>query len=188
VTTRWHRRRPRWPNLRAPVPEPPSVAVVGVPRRRVPAVHRDQLDVFAAAWPPANDARHPGIPAPGSTVGCIAVPETSARIPSADKFAIPAAAPWRASLLCRYAATVPWEVTTPWGRPGRMVLILLGHSPIDAFVASPVIADDHHLAPPPVSKQGRTTRTTDLMLPAEGEDVKHHEEDGEGHVPDAFLP
>jgi hypothetical protein len=155
VTTRGRRGRYRPPKRRfAPLrwPRIPSVSAADVPPRRAVGVPRDRPDVSAAAWRPASDGPPFGIPVPGSNAGCIAVPGTFVRSPCTGKPAIPAAGPWRrpparqATLpagtrlpvrLSRwYAAHVPWEAITPWGRPGRMPFILLGHSPIPAFLLS----------------------------------------------------
>jgi hypothetical protein len=139
----------RWPGM-------PSVSAADVPPRRAAGVLRDRPGVSAAAWRPASDAPPAGIPAPGSSAGCVAVLGISVRNPCEGTPATPAA-PWRRTparqatlpadsrgraerlLVCLsdwYAAYVPWEETTPWGRPGRMPLILLGHSPVAAFSLS----------------------------------------------------
>ena len=106
-------------------------AAAAVPPRHAAGAPQAPPGASAAAWPPASDAPPPGIPALGSSAGSTAGPETSARILCAGKSAIPAAGPWRTHAAFRwYAGSVPWEVMTPWGRPGRMSLILLGHSPV----------------------------------------------------------
>jgi hypothetical protein len=89
-------------------------------------------DAAVAASSRASDAPIAGIRDLGSTAGSTAVPDTSAHTPCAGKSAIPAACPGQGTRLRvrpfrRYAARVPWEVTAPWGRPGRTGYILLGH-------------------------------------------------------------
>jgi hypothetical protein len=85
----------------------------------------------AAAWR-ANDAPIAGTRDLGSTTGSTAGHDTAAHTPCEGKSAIPAAGPWpgarlRVGWFRWYPACVPREVTTPWGRPGRMPLTLLGH-------------------------------------------------------------
>ena len=91
-------------------------------------------DAGVAASSLANDAPTADTGDLGSTAGSTAGPDTSAHIPSVGKSAIPArasrrGASLRAGWIRGYPARVPWEVATPWGRPGRMPLILLGHLP-----------------------------------------------------------
>jgi len=85
----------------------------------------------AAAWR-ANDVPIAGTRDLGSTTGSTAGHDTAAHTPCEGKSAIPAAgsrpgARLQIGWLRWYPARVPWEVATPWGRLGRMHLILLGH-------------------------------------------------------------
>ena len=140
----------RWPGMRAPCAAW-SVSAADAPPRRAVGVLRDRPGVSAVAWRPASDALPAGIPLPGSSAGWVAVRGISVRNPCEGTLATPAAGLWwqppaRQAMLPAdsrgrgerlpvrlsgwYAAYVPWEGTTPWGRPGRMRLILLGHSPL----------------------------------------------------------
>jgi len=105
-----------------------------------------------------------------STAGSTAGLDTSTRTPCADTSAIPAADLWRACLPRWYPAYVPWEVTTPWGRPGRMAFILLGHSPISGFSPLRLLPGDG----PPTSQDGRQRQHR----------RRHREGNREGHVPE----
>ena len=163
---------------------PDFVAAGHAPPPRASAAPQTPPDVPAAASFLASDAPAAGIPGLGSTAGSIAGPDTSAHTPCGGNSASPAAGPWRARLLHRYAATVPREVTTPLGPPGEDVLILLGHSPIGV---SPLLRSSLRTIPSPRSswsKKRRTTREVDPMLATPGEHVKPREGNREGDVPE----
>lgn len=132
--------RPRAPQL-SPKPNRPRqqacsggafVAAESALPPRVSHVPRAPLAGHVAAVWRANDAPIAGIRGLGSTAGSTAGRGIAVHTPCGGKSATPAAGPWpRARLRLGwfgwYPARVPWEVVTPWGRPGRMQFILLGH-------------------------------------------------------------
>jgi len=102
------------------------------PPPRVAHAPRTPPDGRVAAASRANDAPIASTRDLGSTTGSTAGHDTAAHTPCEGKSAIPAAGPWPGACLWVgwfrwYLAHVPWEVATPWGRPGRMPFILLGH-------------------------------------------------------------
>lgn len=113
--------------------------------------------------------------------------------PYAGKSAIPAAGLWPGARLqigqLRWSlAPVPWEVATPWGRPGRMPFILLGHfTPVHVICFSPIAAGQRTASPsdpstpPGEENQQRQTRS----FPPAGRLSTRREGNGEEHVPDA---
>ncbi len=163
-------------------PETPSVSAAGVPPPRVAGVLPGGHGVSAVAWLPASCATPSDTQALGSSVGCAAAPETSVRSLCGDKSATPAADLSRACRLRWYAEVVPWEVTTPWGSPGRMSVILLGHSALDAlFLWSPCNDSCRDVSPrKSEGKQERQARCCDGAGCNEG--------NKEGNAGDAFLP
>jgi hypothetical protein len=112
-----------------------ALALVGpAPPGRAADAPQAPPDAAVVASSPANDAPAADTRGLGSNAGSTGGPDTSAHTPCAGNSAIPAARPWRGARLRAgwirwYPARVPWEVATPWGRPGRMTLILLGHLP-----------------------------------------------------------
>ena len=135
VTTR---RTPQWllpPNCHCPIADArrPFVVAGRVPLPHVSRVLPPPLGGHAAAGWRANDAPNAHNRGLDSTTGSTAGRDIDARSPCAGNVAIPTAAPrWGAGLQRAsfrwYLACIPREVVTPWGRPGRMSHILLGHS------------------------------------------------------------
>lgn len=135
VTTR---RTPQWlltPNRHCPIADArrPFVVAGRVPPPHVSRVLPPPLGGHAAAGWRANDAPNAHNRGLGSTTGSTAGRDIGVRSPCVGNVAIPTAAPrWGAGLQRAsfrwYLACIPREVVTPWGRPGRMSRILLGHS------------------------------------------------------------
>jgi hypothetical protein len=163
---------------------PHFAVALRVPPPRVSRALQTPHAAAVAAASLASDAPAASTRALGNTVGSTARLDTSAHTPCADKSAIPAAGLWRASLLRWYAAHVPWEVTTPWGRPGRMHFILLGHSALDALS---LLACPRATSPPRTASRRSPKETREARRdPATGQAVKQRRTPGRRRTRDAL--